>query len=46
MKKIIESLKYIIKIPFFIIFVILLCFSSSSKEYKNYINEEKNGNNN
>ncbi len=44
MKKIIEGLKYLIKIPFFVIFMILFCFSSASKEYKNYINSgEKKG---
>ncbi|KKM97839.1 hypothetical protein LCGC14_1163950 [marine sediment metagenome] len=41
MNKIIKILKLFIKIPFFIIFMILFGFSKSSKEYKNYINKVK-----
>ena len=35
-----------INIPFFIIFMILFGFSSASKEYKNYINEDERDVNN
>jgi len=40
--KIKEILKMLfIKIPLFVVFIMFFCFSSSSKEYKNYIIEEK-----